>query len=41
VDQLEIAMDQRAIRGVMDGASGGSWSYRRSDGWCKRWIIVL
>ena len=32
------AMDQGAIEEAMDGASDGSGSNRRSDGWCKRWI---
>jgi len=28
------AMDQAAIEGAMDDATGGSWS----DGWCKRYV---
>ena len=35
------AMDQGAIDGVTDGASDGSGSYRRSDGWFKRWFREL
>jgi len=35
------AVDERTIERATDGASGGSWSYRRSDEWCKRWNIVL
>ena len=44
------AMEQRAIGEAMDGASGGSGSYRqsdgsesnrRSDGWCEQWIRKL
>jgi hypothetical protein len=31
-------MDQGAIERAMDGASDGSESNRRSDGWFKRWI---
>ena len=32
------AKDQGAIEGAMGGASDVSWSYRRSDGRCERWI---
>jgi hypothetical protein len=32
------AMDQRAIGGAMDDASGGSANNRRSDGCCELWI---
>ena len=31
-------MDQRAIERATDGARGRSGSYRRRDGWFKRWI---
>ena len=39
------AMDQGAIEGAMDGASGGSGRVEgamdvASDGCCKRWITV-
>ena len=31
-------MDQGAIEKAMDCACGESGIYRKSDGWCKRWI---
>jgi hypothetical protein len=31
-------MDQGAIEGAMDGASGRSGNIRKSVGWCERWI---
>jgi hypothetical protein len=34
-------MDQGAIEGAMSGASNGSGSTRRSDGWCKRCVREL
>ena len=33
------AVDQGTIEGAVDGASDGQANYRKSDGWCKRWII--
>ena len=32
------AVDQGAIERATDGASDGSESNLRSDGWCERWI---
>ena len=37
--EMEHTMDD--IGEAMDGASGGSGSYRRSDGLCERWIKEL
>jgi len=34
-------MDRGAIEGVIDDASVGSGSYRRSYKWCERWIREL
>jgi hypothetical protein len=31
-------MDQGAIEGATDGASGGSGNSRKSVSWCERWI---
>ena len=35
---IDGVMDKGAIEGAIKDESDGSWSHRRSDGWCERQI---